>query len=190
MQTVKKLFVAVSIASLLGLSGCARDLDSSTYVDSSTVGLVLEGVVISARPVKVKGADKLGNNKTGMLAGGAAGAVGGSMVGQGGGQVAAAVGAGLVGAALGALAESELSTSDGIEYIVKVSKENLGANDRSNSSVNFGNNSVDNKLKNSVQTSMKTEMISVVQGKDVILPVGQKVYVIYSDDRPRLVAAQ
>jgi outer membrane lipoprotein SlyB len=186
----KKIISAIVLAILTFLSGCARDLDSDTYVDSSTIGLVLEGTVVSARPVKVKGADKLGNNTMGGLAGGVAGGVAGSAIGQGSGKAAAVAGGAIAGAVLGAVAESQLSTSDGIEYIIRVGQNNLAATAKTDSSVTFGGSSVGDKIKDSVQTDMKTELISVVQGKDVVFNVGQKVFIIYSDDRPRVVAAQ
>jgi outer membrane lipoprotein SlyB len=172
------------------ISGCAKDLDSDTYVDSSTVGLVLEGTILTVRPVKIKGSDKLGGNSIGGLAGGVAGGVAGSSVGEGSGKAAAVVGGAIAGAVIGAVAESQFSNSEGIEYIIRVAQNNLAATDKVSSNVSFNGSSISDKIKDSVQTNMKTEIISVVQGKDVIFTVGQKVYVIYSDDRPRVVAAQ
>ncbi len=191
MQKIATKFLILSAPVIL-LSACARDLSSNTYTDSSTVGLVVEGVVVSERTVKVKGSDKLQNNGAGIVAGGVGGAVVGNTIGNGRGSAVTAVGGALAGAAVGALIQDQLSESEAIEYIVKVRKENLAANSKSKDDLNISvsNSSVASKLKNSVDTDMKTELVSVVQGKDVVIPVGQKVYVIYSDDRPRLVPVQ
>ena len=189
MQAVKTKIV-MGMMTLVLLASCSRDLSSDTYKDSSTVGLVLEGTIVSQRTVKLVGKDRLQDNGTGMLAGGVAGGVAGSTVGGGKGSALAAVGGAIAGAVIGSFAESELSKSEGIEYIVKVKKDNLASNTKSDKvDVNF-NSSVGTKIKSSIDTDMKTEMIAIVQGKDVVLSVGQKVYVIYSDDRPRLVPIQ
>src|SRR5690606_32550880 len=92
---------------LMLATACARDLGSDEYVSSSTSGMVLEGVVVSARPVKVKEEDKNQLN-TGGLAGGVVGGIGGSQIGGGSGQVAATVGGALAGMVLGSLMESRL----------------------------------------------------------------------------------
>ncbi len=186
---IKLILLAVP---LLLLASCSRDLSSNTYSDSSTVGLVVEGVVVSERHVKVKGSDKLGNNGAGIVAGGVGGGVVGSAIGNGRGSAVAAVGGALAGATIGALVQDQLSESEGIEYIISIKKENLAATSKSKEdlNINVGGSSVSNKVKNSIDSNMKTELVSVVQGTDVVIPVGQKVYVIYSDDRPRLVAKQ
>jgi Skp family chaperone for outer membrane proteins len=49
---------------------------------------------------------------------------------------------------------------------------------------------IKDKLKKTINTAdTETNLISVVQGTDVLLQAGQKVYVIYSTDRIRLVPA-
>ena len=160
---MKKLLM-LSIITLL--TSCARDMSSSSYVDSATSGIVLEGVIVSSRPVTIKGSDKLGDNTVGLLGGGVAGGVLGSTIGRGTGSVVGAVGGAAAGALLGSVVQQQLSESDGFEYIVKVNRDNTPA------------------------SNTKTELISVVQAKDVIYTNGQHVYVIYADDRPRLLARQ
>ena len=161
----------LAFAALLMLSGCARNLDTNNYVSSSTSGVVLEGVVVSARAVTVSDTDRLGGNGAGIIGGGIAGGVAGSTIGQGKGAVLGAVGGAAIGAVAGAVIQDQLSTSDGMEYIVKLKDENIGS-----------------PYKTRPAAQSKTELISVVQGKDVVFSAGQKVYVIYNDDRPRMTA--
>ena len=177
---------------IMFITACARDLSSNTYTDSSTTGLVVEGTVVSKRDVKVKGSDKLQNNGVGIVSGGVGGAVAGSTIGGGRGSAVTAVGGALAGAAIGSLIQDQLSESEGIEYIVKVRKENLAAKSKTKDDLNvtISNSSVSSKVKNSVDADMNTELVSIVQGKDIVIPVGQKVYVIYSDDRPRIVPVE
>ena len=120
----QKLITATFLSLSILLSACSRDMSSSTYVDSAASGVVLEGTVVSARPVKVKSADKLQNNGLGLLGGGVAGGVAGAQFGQGRGNAAATVGGVLAGAVLGSMLESELGQSDGMEYIVKINNDN------------------------------------------------------------------
>ena len=51
-KTAALLFLSVS------LSGCARDLSSSTYTSDSTLNIVLQGQLLSSRHVKIKESDK------------------------------------------------------------------------------------------------------------------------------------
>ena len=177
--------------STLALTGCARDMKSSTYVSSDTVGTVVEGVVVSARPVTIKDTDKLQDNALGGIAGGVAGGAVGNTIGGGSGKTVATVGGAIAGAVIGSMIQQELGSSEGMEYVVKVSKENMAsapANTETNN-VTINQNKVGDKLKNSIQTNMKSELISVVQGNDTVFSVGQKVFVIYNDGRARLTPA-
>lgn len=176
------------LAAMMLTTACARDLGAGEYVSSSTSGIVMEGVVVSARPVKVKETDKTQMN-TGGLAGGVVGGVAGSQIGGGGGRLAATVGGALAGMVLGSLAEDKLGESEGMEYIVKLDPQYIGdyADYQKSESVRI--NAGSNKPSTSnIQTNLKSELISVMQGKDVIIAEGTPVYIIYSDDRPRLIA--
>lgn len=178
---MKNLIYRTAILGLIPVmfSGCARDLSSNVYVSSSTLSLTLEGQVISVRPVVVKENDKLGNNAGGMLVGGAGGAVLGASTGSGKGAVLGAVGGALLGGALGGLVEGQLSKSSGYEYIVKVDTSKLNAK-------YYEGNAA---MRNAISAATTSGVITIVQGADTLLNVGQKVYVIFSDDRVRVIAA-
>lgn len=142
----------------LSLSGCARNISSSTY-NARTVGeaaLSYQGVVISANQVDVSEGDYLEDNKTGIVLGGLTGGLVGSQIGSGRGAVAGAVGGAILGAAAGAFAEKALKDQKGMEYVVRL------------------NNG---------------QMMTVVQGLDNPLGVGQRVIVVAKNDgRSRVIA--
>jgi len=192
MKILNKLVAVIALITVT--TACEKNLSSSTYTDSATAGIVLQGKVISARPVTVKSSDQLGKgNEVGMLGGGLAGGIGGSMIGKGKGSALSAVGGALAGGALGALAEDKLNTQQGMEYIVKLDPDSA-AQYQSQKSVNVNHTSagkadVQGKIVGSTQTNFKTDVISVVQGMDNPVQTGQKCYVIYNNDRPRVVAA-
>ncbi len=175
-------------ATLLG--ACARDLSSTTYKDSATGGKVLEGKIISARAVKVKGSDKLGENGAGMLGGGVAGGVAGSALGKGTGNTATTIGGALVGAAAGALIQETLETSDAMEYLVKIDKKYVKNAARTSKRISAKGGSAQADMTDSTDVSTKTDIISVVQATDPVLKKGARVYIIYHDDRPRLEAVE
>lgn len=183
--------ISLLVAAALILTGCARNMSSSTYTSSSSAGLVLEGTIVSARAVTIKDSDKLQDNVLGGAAGAAVGGVGASNVGKGSGNTAATVGGALAGAVLGAMIQDELSTSEGFEYVVKLDK-NQDSEDEEKTSVQtrkYGTDKVQDKITGKIKTKgTSSRLLSVVQGNDVVLKPGQRVYVIYSDDRPRLAA--
>jgi outer membrane lipoprotein SlyB len=177
---MKKISLLISIVLLTSIvSGCARDLSSNVYSSGSTLSLTLDGKVVAVRQVTVKENDKLGNNSGGMLAGGVAGGVLGSTVGSGNGQTVAVVGGALAGAALGAVVEDKLGTAKGYEYVVKVDTSKLKSN------YYEGNTA----MRNAISSATTSGVVTIVQGADTVLSVGQKVYIIFSDDRTRVVAA-
>lgn len=176
MKTLKILSVISMIALL---AGCARDLSSSTYTSSSTLSLTLEGKVISARSVTIKDNDKMANNKMGMLAGGAMGAVSGSGIGGGTGNDMAIVGTAIAGGIAGAAIEGALTKQKGFEYIVKVDTSKL-------KSEYFEGNAA---MRNAISSATTSGIVTVVQGTDNPIAVGQNVYVIYSDNRTRVISA-
>ncbi len=177
---MKKLSLLVSIIILsVFVNGCARDLSSNVYSSGSTLSLTLDGKVVAVRQVTVKNNDKLGDNTGGIVAGGLGGAAVGSTVGGGNGQTVGVVGGALAGAAIGALAEGQLGKAQGYEYIVKVDTSKLKSN-------YYEGNAA---MRNAISSATTSGIVTIVQGTDTVLTVGQKVYVIFSDDRTRIVAA-
>ena len=176
------------LPALLLCAACARNMNSNVYSDSATPGKVLEGTVISARPVTIKAHDKLQDNTLGGVGGGVAGGLLGSQVGNGGGSVAGAIGGALLGAVGGALAEDALGSSDGTEYLIKLDKKYLQEyHTISKKIVSNGKNSVEQGM-TSTDVPSKTDIVSVAQAPDESIRKGSRVYVIYNDDRPRVVA--
>jgi outer membrane lipoprotein SlyB len=159
------------------ITGCARDLSSNVYASDSTLSLTLEGKVIAVRAVTVKNHDKLGDNTGGILAGGATGAVLGSTAGSGSGTAVAVVGGALAGAALGSVMQDKLGQKSGYEYIVKVDTSKLKSN-------YYEGNAA---MRSAISTATTSGVVTIVQGTDTIMKVGQKVYVIFSDDRTRVI---
>ncbi len=188
MKNSFKLLSLAVVASLV-LSSCARRMDSSSYVSSASTGLVYEGVILSARPVTINDSDTAGGQPgLGTLGGGLAGGIGGSQIGKGKGSAVGAVGGAVAGAVIGSLLEDRLKTQNGFEYIVKLSDGNMGAApSESSRSYNVGGQKVSQKIQNSTSVGLTSRTISVVQGADVQYAVGSPVYVIYNDDRPRIV---
>jgi len=181
--------IAVLAALMLALSACAKDTASDTYTTSSTGGKVLKGTIISARAVKIKEHDKLQDNTVGGLAGGAAGAVGGASIGHGNGSIASGIGGAVIGAVAGAFIQDALSTTDGMEYLVKLDAKNMRTSSPNHKKkvTEKTNGGVEADLNSSTDVDTQTDMISVVQKADPALSEGSLVYVVYSDDRPRLV---
>jgi outer membrane lipoprotein SlyB len=172
----KTIFSALCVLGLLG--GCARDLSSDVYTSDSTLSLTLEGKIVSVRNITIKDDDKAGLG-AGALAGGALGGVGGSAVGDGTGQVAAAVGGAIAGAVIGSVAENQLGTSNGYEYIVKVDTKNL----------KDGYYEGSGAMRNAISSATTSGLVTVIQGTDTKLQENQNVYVIFSDKRTRLIPA-
>ena len=139
----------------------------------------------------IKDTDEASGNVLGGAAGGVAGGVAGSTIGGGKGQTLATIGGAIAGAVAGAMLEDQLSTQSGIEYIVQ-----LDGAQRSNKDVFRKEESIKvNKgttVKDDVNASIdvaetESELLSIVQSDDAPLTVGQRVLVVYSDDRPRVV---
>jgi len=188
MSKFPKLLSLLTIATFT-LTACARDMSSDVYTSSSNSGKVLEGKVISSRPVTIKENDKLQDNTLGLLGGGVAGGVAGSAIGKGTGRGLATVGGALLGAAGGALLQNKLGTAQGMEYVVRIDKKYVSSIPTSKARVSIGASSVSNDVSQSIGVQeTKTDLISVVQGADVAFQPGQRVLVIYNNDRPRLAA--
>ncbi len=186
---MKKISALVLVAALV-LSACARNMSSNSYKSSDSSGKVVEGVIVNARPVQINESESLGDNAMGGLAGGVAGGVAGNAIGGGSGKNIATVGGVIAGALIGAAIQSELSNSEGMEYIVKIGGNNQAkAPAKKTKQVKVGTEEVSDSIKDSIQTNMKSEMVSVIQQDEVPLQKGQRVYVIYTDGRPRITAA-
>lgn len=183
---------AVMLASTM-LGGCARNLNANVYTSDAAVGKVLEGTVVSATPVTVKNTDKLENNGLGLLGGGVVGGLAGSGVGKGTGNTLAIAGAALAGAAIGSVIQDKLGTNNGMQYVVRLDPKYVDNSvvTEEKHRVSIGNNSVDDDVKNSIGVvNTKTDLLSVVQGNDVLFQPGQRVLIVYNNDRPRLVASR
>lgn len=191
---MRKVSAAVMVALLSSgvLGGCARDMNANTYTSDAAVGKVLEGTVLTATPVTIKNSDKLQDNTMGMLGGGVVGGLAGSGVGKGTGQSLAIAGGALAGAALGSVIQDKLGTNKGMQYVVRIDSKYVdhSRGPKVTRNVKFGDGSVDQDIKDSIAVQdTKTDLLSVVQGNDVIFQPGQRVLIVYNNDRPRLVAS-
>lgn len=185
--TFKSLMVTFSAITLL--AGCARNIDGATYTSGNTVGKVTYGTIVSARQVTVKDHDKLEQNGLGGLAGGVAGGVAGSTIGGGTGKGLATVGGAVLGAVAGAYVQDQLSTQNGIEYIVQIDSPRYKDSAAKKNVTWKGNDSVAQDVKDSMHTAQtESDAIAIVQSDAVMLQPGTRVMVVYNDDRPRVVA--
>jgi outer membrane lipoprotein SlyB len=168
-----------TIILMIALSGCARDLSSSTYTADSTLSLTLQGEVLSVREIKIKNSDKLENNMLGGVAGGAMGAALGSGVGKGSGNTVAMVGGAILGGVVGAGAQQAFGTSKGYEYMIKVDTSGLNSDYYEGSPA----------MRAAISSATTSGLITVIQGKDVYIPAGKKVFIVFSDNRTRVIPA-
>lgn len=183
---IYKIF-SVALCTLL-LSSCARDMASTTYVDSATSGKVIEGKIVALRTVTVKAHDKLQDNTSGALLGGAALGAAGSETGAGSGNIAATVGGAVVGAVAGAMIQDALTTSEAVEYLVKIDKQYLQEYRSVSKRVQVNNKQTVAQDMAATTVGTKTDIVSIVQEEDEALHKGSRVYVVYTDDRAHLIA--
>ncbi|MEQ9116011.1 MAG: glycine zipper 2TM domain-containing protein [Rickettsiales bacterium] len=174
---MKKL--SVILFAVLFLTSCARDLDSDVYTADSTLSLTMEGKIINVRVVTIKNSDRLGNNSTGTLGGAALGGLAGSGMGKGKGAYAGAIGGAIAGGVAGAAIEGQLGKQQGYEYIIKVDTSKLKFDHFEGTKI----------MRDAISSATTSGMVTVIQGRDVKLQKGQKVYVIFSDKRARVIAA-
>ena len=172
--------ITVSLLALSLLTGCARDLSSSTYTSDSTLNIALKGRIISKRDVKVSETERLGDNTTGAMAGALAGGLGAANSNNSGVVVA---GGAILGGVAGAAVQSALGTSRGTEYIVEIDRSQLLDDYYEGSRL----------LRNSVAAIRATGLITIIQAKEnkkePVLSEGQSVLVILSEKRSRLIPA-
>lgn len=177
----RKILQIISIlVSSIMLTSCARDLSSNVYTSDATMNLTLQGEIIAVRQVKIKESDRLSDNTAGALGGGAMGAVLGSGVGGGTGKGAAVVGGAILGAGMGAAVQGKFGETKGFEYIIKVDTSKL------KSDYYEGNAA----MRSAISSATTSGLITVVQSIKDPLNEGQKVYVIFSDKRTRVIAAK
>jgi outer membrane lipoprotein SlyB len=176
-----KNFIAKTMSVMLIayiISGCARDLSSVTYTSDATLNIVLHGQVLSSRKVKIRESDKLeagAGTAVGALGGGAAAGAGSN------GSMPAIIGGAVVGGIFGTVAERSLSSSTGIEYIVKVDTSKLKGEYYEGSAL----------MRNSLAAVKTTGIVTVVQAlekkEDAAIEPGQKVLIIVSEKRTRII---
>ncbi len=177
MKNIFFKFLSLVLLSVL-VTGCARDLSSSTYTSDSTLNIVFSGQIVSARKVKVKESDKVEAGGGALLGG-----IGGAAVGatSSGGNKWATVGGAAAGAVFGAVAQNALGTKAGMEYIVKVDTSKLSNDYYEGSAL----------MRNALAAIKATGIITVVQAaeskNDIPLSVGQNALVIVSDKRARVI---
>ncbi len=81
-----------------------------------------------------------------------------------------------------------LGTQEGTEYLVKIDKKNLAEYHTISKKIqNNGTQTVEQSMVNT-DMSTRTDIVSAVQSPDASIHVGSRVYIIYSDDRPRIVS--
>jgi outer membrane lipoprotein SlyB len=162
------------LSAFLLLTGCAKNINSQDYSEQAAgeVSETFQGMILSARNVTVKGADKLDQNGMGLLVGGAGGAIAGNQFGAGSGNLAATVGGVVIGAALGALAQSALAEQPGVEYIVKVTMaENIAT---------VSSHTDGRKASADSVNRVNEKLLTLVQGIEPRYTIGQKVFVLMS----------
>jgi outer membrane lipoprotein SlyB len=117
----KILFIFTSV---LALFSCAPNVSTDTYAVGSVgqVNRAVQGIIISARPIKISGA----KSGIGAGAGASTGAVGGAVLGgDAAGMAVGAIAGAVVGGVAGALTEEELTKQTGMEYVVKTGNGSL-----------------------------------------------------------------
>lgn len=174
---MKKLSTLFTIIfAILSLTGCARDLSSSTYTSDSTMNVVLFGKLLTMREITIKENDSLGSNSTGALVGGISGGVLASK-----GNRAEMLGAGLAGAAAGAIIQQLAGTTKGMEYIIQVDTSKIRDDYYEGAA----------SIRNALAAAKVNGIITVIQGKpgpkDEKIFEGQDVMVIISDKRTRII---
>lgn len=194
MNIIRPLHLCAAIAGVMALGACAKNLHGDVYSSESSVGKVVYGTVVSARNITIK--DKESNKQLGLgtLAGGAAGGVAGSTVGNGKGSTLSAIGGALAGAVVGAIAEDQLSTSSGVEYIVKLdtpkAPKSIAVKKNEKLTIAQGKNVEADVMDAAMMEETASNVISVIQQDEVPIAAGARVMVVYRDDRARITAVR
>ena len=176
----KPIFIFLFLLLVTSLNGCGRDLSANTYTSDSTLNITLQGKLIAKRDIKIKEDEKLGDNTVGGIAGAVGG---GALAHHNSDNAAVVVGGAIVGGLTGAVLQSALGTSKGVEYIVQVDRSNLQDNYYEGSRL----------LRNAMAAVRATGMITIVQAKEgknnPVINEGQNVLIILSEKRTRLIPA-
>jgi outer membrane lipoprotein SlyB len=177
-KTVTSILIIFAIIPLL--SGCGRDLSANTYTSDSTLNISLRGKLLAKRDIVIKENDKLGDNSTGSLVGAVGGAVAGGQINN---SAPLIVGGAIVGGVTGAIVQSALGTSKGVEYIVEVDKTELQTDYYEGSRM----------LRNALAAIRATGIITIIQAKEnkdnPVINEGQDVIIILSEKRTRIIPA-
>ncbi|WP_043307156.1 glycine zipper 2TM domain-containing protein [Pseudomonas sp. ML96] len=117
MKRFPTLLLSAALSSTLLLTGCASNLNGSTYsrADARAVQTVRMGTIESLRPVQIEGT----RTPIGALAGTVVGGVAGSGIGGGRGSTIATVLGGVAGGMAGAAVEEGITRSQGVEITVR-----------------------------------------------------------------------
>jgi outer membrane lipoprotein SlyB len=164
----------VCLSAFLLLTACARNISPQEYTEQAIgeVSETYQGMVLSARNVMVRGADKLDQNGMGILLGGAGGGIAGNQFGAGSGNAAATVGGVVVGGLLGALAQNALSEQPGVEYVVKIQQaENV---------MTVSSHAEGRKTSADAVSRVNERLLTLVQGPEPRFAPGQKIFVLMS----------
>lgn len=168
---MKKHALTVLMAGVMALSttACTPNIspDVTQASNANEMQTAVEGVIVSKRVVSVKG-----DNMVGTIAGAALGAIAGSAVG-GGSRVPAmaAIGGGLLGGAAGNAIESKMTTQQGIEYVIRLARQEGDTLTINRQGYNAARTTVSSH-------SASNRYVTVVQGQgSQALPVGQRVLV-------------
>jgi outer membrane lipoprotein SlyB len=125
MEKCKSIIAIMCLATII--MSCARDIQSNVY-SSASVGeasFTYQGTVISSRKVTVQKTEELDKNGTGIGVGAVAGGLAGNQFGGGSGNLAATVGGAILGGVAGALVEKKLKTQEAMEYVVKLTNNQI-----------------------------------------------------------------
>lgn len=177
---MQKIFVKACAFLLIitSISGCGRDLSHITYTSDSTLNIVLYGQVLSSREVKIRESEKL-EDGAGSTIGALGGAAGAGTATDG--SLPAIIGGAVVGGVFGAVTERSLSSTTGVEYIVKVDTSKLQDEYYEGSAL----------MRNSIAAVKTTGVVTIVQAREKkqsqLIQPGQKVLVIVSEKRTRVI---
>lgn len=169
-----KKILSLILVQLFVLTSCARDLSSDLYTSDSTMSLTMEGAVIAVRKIKINDTDRLSDNSVGIVAGGASGAVLGYHSDS---SMPIIVGGALIGGLVGAGIQNKLSQATGYEYIVKIETEKLKDSYYEGSAV----------MRGAISAARTSGLITIVQNTKNPIAEGQRVYLIVSDKRARII---
>lgn len=117
--------IAIVLASLALLAGCASSESGSSYSRGQTRGemSVRMGVIESVRHVRIEGT----RSGTGTVAGAVVGGIAGSNVGQGKGSTVGSVLGAVLGGVAGQAIEEKTTQKDGLEITVKLDNGHMVA---------------------------------------------------------------